>query len=428
MKNLMTLVLLLAITTMSFAQKSEIRDIEKALKDSNFADAKSAVSAAEALMGSMDDKYKAKFYLLKAQALYANGAGTDANIDEAIISLDNLKTLESKIGKLKYTQEANEMTRGMMNNFLTKANDAFTNKNYKVAAKGFEKVYRMSPKDTLYLYYAASAAVTEQDYDTALDYYLQLKNMGYDGTQMNYNAVNVETGEVESFSDKTSRDFSVKAKMHSNPTDEKSASNKAEIVKNIALIYVSQGDNEKALGAMADARSENPDDIGLLLSEANVYLKMGNREKFKALMEEATQKDPGNAELQYNLGVLAAEAGNSDAAIKYYEKAIAINPNYVDAYNNLAVVILAGEANIVEEMNGLGTSRADNEKYDELKEKRSQLYQQAIPFLEKALELRNTNMDAARTLMNIYSAIGETEKFKVMRANIEKMEAAAIGN
>lgn len=424
----MTLVLLLAITAMSFAQKSEIKAIEKALKSSNFADAKSAVSVAEALIGSMDEKSKAKFYFLKAQAFYANGAGTDANIDEAISSLENLKDLESKMGKLKYTQQANTMTTGMVNTFLTKANDAFSSKNYKVAAKGFEKVYRMSPKDTLYLYYAAASAVTEQDYDTALDYYNQLKNMGYNGSQMNYYATNVETNEEESFTDKTSRDFSVKAKLHSNPRDKKSESKSAEIVKNIALIYVSQGKDEKALGAMADARAENPEDLGLLLSEANVHLKMGNKDKFKELMEEATRKDPSNAELQYNLGVLAAEGSNQEDAIKYYKKAIAINPSYADAYNNIAVVILAGEADIVEQMNNLGNSSADNRKYDELKEKKSKLYYDAIPYLEKALDLKKTNIDTAKTLMNIYSVLGETDKFKAMKAKIEQLEASAAGN
>lgn len=420
--------LLLAITSMSFAQKKEIKEIEKALKNSNFADAKSAVAAAEALMGNMDDKSKAKFYFLKAQALYANGSGTDANIDEAIASLDNLKTLESEMGKLKYTQQANEMTTKMVNTFLTKANDAFSNKNYKSAARGFEKVYKMSPKDTLYLYYAASSAVTAKDYDTALDYYIQLKNMGYDGAEMNYYATNKETNEEELFGNKVTRDVSVKTGAHTNPRNERSESKKAEIVKNIALIYVSQGENEKALGAMADARAENPDDLGLLLSEANVYLKMGNREKFKELMEEATTKDPNNAELQYNLGVLAAEAGNREAAMKYYEKAIAINPSYVDAYNNMAVVVLEGEAKIVEEMNSLGTSAADNRKYDELKEKKAQLYREAIPYLEKALELKRTNIDTAKTLMNIYSVLGETAKFKAMKARIEEMEASATGN
>ncbi|MFC0605805.1 tetratricopeptide repeat protein [Winogradskyella pulchriflava] len=428
MKKVIALVLFVAFTSMSFAQKNEIKAIEKALKNSNFSDAKSAASAAEALIGNMDDKTKAKFYFLKAQALYANGAGTDANIDEAISSLESLKDLESKMGKLKYTQQANEMTSSMLNSFLTKANNAFSNKNYKIAAKGFEKAYKMSPKDTIYLYYAASSAVTDQDYDAALDYYLQLKNMGFRGEQMNYYATNKETGVEESFSDKASRDFSVKAKLHMDPRDEKSEPKTAEIVKNIALIYVSQGEDEKALAAMTDARKENPDDLGLLLSEANVHLKMGNRDKFKVLMEEATTKDPNNAELQYNLGVLAAEGGNVEASKKYYEKAISIDPNYVDAYNNLAVAILSEEATIVEQMNALGTSAADNRKYDELKEEKAQLYRDAIPYLEKVLELKSSNIDTAKTLMNIYSVLGEMDKMKAMKAKIEQIQSAANGN
>lgn len=426
MKKLLTLVLLLAFTFVSFAQKSELKAMEKAIKNSNFASAKSALKSAEALFGNMDDKSKAKFYFLKAQALYANGAGSNDEIDKAIQSLSDLKDLESSMGKLRYTEDANQMKSNMMNTFLNNANDAFQRKDYASASVGFEKVYRMSPVDTLYLYYAASAAVTGQDFDTALKHYIELKNMGYTGVQMYYYAINKETGEEERFPNKETRDLSVKvAKSHVEPKDEKSTSKTAEIVKNIALIYVNQGENEKALGAMADAREENPDDLGLLLSEANVHLKMGNRDKFRALMEEATEKDPNNAELQYNLGVLAAEGGNIDAAKTYYQKAIEINPNYTDAYNNLAVVILEGEAAIVEEMNSLGTSAADNRKYDELKEKRSQLYQEAIPYLQKALELRASNIDAARTLMNIYSALGEMDKFKEMKAKVEELEATA---
>ena len=249
--------------------------------------------------------------------------------------------------------------------------------------------------------------------------------MDYSGVQMTYYATNIESGEEQSFADKANRDFTVKTlKTHNKPRDDKSSSKKAEIVKNIALIYVSQGEDEKALAAMADARKENPDDLGLLLSEANVHLKMGNRDKFKMMMEEATAKDPDNAELQYNLGVLAAEAGNVEESKKYYKKAIALDPKYVDAYNNLAVIILGGEAAIVEEMNGLGTSSADNRKYDELKEKRSGLYREAIPFLQKALELKSSNLDAAKTLMNIYSVLGETDKMNEMKATIETIKSA----
>jgi hypothetical protein len=49
----------------------------------------------------MDDKTKAEYYLLKAQALYANGAGTFQEIDNAIASLDQLNAVENKLGKFK---------------------------------------------------------------------------------------------------------------------------------------------------------------------------------------------------------------------------------------------------------------------------------------------------------------------------------------
>ncbi|OZV68621.1 tetratricopeptide repeat protein [Winogradskyella aurantia] len=428
MRKLMTLVLLFTVSVMSFAQKNEIKALEKALKNSNFADAKSAVAAADKLIGNLDDKAKAEYYLLKAQALYANGAGTDQDIDNAIESLEQLSAVENKLGKYKYRDDAEEMKKNMMSSFLKKANDAFNSKQYSLAANRFEKVYKMSPQDTLYLYYAASSAVNDLNYDAALDYYLQLKDLGYTGIRMVYVAANSETGVEEEFQNKESREISIKAGLHKNPVDEKTKSKKAEIVKNIALIYVSQDKTDKALEAMKDAREQNPDDVGLLLSEANVYLKMGNMDKFKSLMEEATEKDPNNGELFYNLGVLSAQGGDNEQSRKYYEKAIEIDPNYVDAYNNLAVLILEGEAAIVEEMNGLGMSAADNKKYDELKEKRLDLYQEAIPYLEKALELKNTNIDAAKTLMNIYSALGETDKFKEMEAKVSDIEAALNGN
>ena len=69
-----------------------------------------------------------------------------------------------------------------------------------------------------------------------------------------------------------------------------------------------------------EARAENPDDLNLVLTEANVHYTMGNTEKFKELLEYATKRDPNNAELQYNLGVIAADADDfENAKIKCWE-------------------------------------------------------------------------------------------------------------
>lgn len=423
MKKQIIIALALLVTSFSFSQKDELKDAEKAIKSGNYADAKAAVTSAESKIGSADDKTKAWFYFLKGQALYANGNASSEDMNQAIESFSKVVDLEKEEGKEKYTPEVNQTKQLMLNKFLTQANESLEKKNYSESSMDFEKAYKMSPKDTIYLYYAASTAVNAQDYKTSLRFYEELKDLGFSGVEMEYSAAVKETGEVEFFGNKSLRDLSVKAGTHVSPKDQKSESKNAEIIKNIALIYVNNGENEKALAAMKEARESNPDDLSLLLSEANVQLKMGNKDEFRSLIEMATQKDPNNPELQYNLGVVAAEAGDIESAKKYYEKAITLDPEYADAHNNMAVLILAEEQQIIESMNVLGTSSADNKKYDELKAKRTKIYADAIPYLETTLRIRPNNVEAASTLMNIYSANGDTEKFKEMKAKVEAMKS-----
>jgi tetratricopeptide (TPR) repeat protein len=173
---------------------------------------------------------------------------------------------------------------------------------------------------------------------------------------------------------------------------------------------------------MTEARAQNPEDLNLLLTEANVHYSMGNMDQFKSLLEIATQRDPNNAELQYNLGVIAAEAKDFDNSKKYYQRAIEIDPNYTNALINLAALILGQEEGILEEMNGLGSSAADDRRYDQLKEERNQLYLDAIPYLEKALTSDPKNYQAAKTLSNIFSAVGDTDKYKEYKAMADRLE------
>ncbi len=86
---------------------------------------------------------------------------------------------------------------------------------------------------------------------------------------------------------------------------------------------------------------------------------------------------------------------------------------------NLVALILEGEERIVEEMNSLGTSSADNAKYDALKLDREELYRECVPILKALTELGD-NEDAIKTLMNIYGTLGDNEGYKEMKALLEK--------
>ena len=293
---------------------------------------------------------------------------------------------------------------------------------YSSATDYFSNAYKLSQKDTIYLYYAASSAVNAQKYDKSLAMYEKLRSLGFTGIEKQYFAVNKETNKEESFDSKVLRDISVKSKSHINPTEKNTKSKYPEIIKNMALIYNQRGEIEKALEAMREARAENPDDLNLVLTEANVHYTMGNIQKFKELLEYAMEKDPENAELQYNLGVIAAEAKDVVNAKKYYQRAVELDPNYINAYINLAALILGQEESIIDEMNNLGTSAADDRRYDELREERKQLYYEAIPYLEKALVADPSNVQAAKTLSNIFSATGDDAKAKEYRDLANSLE------
>jgi tetratricopeptide (TPR) repeat protein len=397
------------------AQKKELRNAGKALDKGNFEKATMALDAAEALLESMDDKQKSEFHLLKSK-LYFNGGA--ANLEDTVMAIEAF----DKVSNPNNAQSKEKHLVNLINHLVNKGSDFVEKNDYSSASDCFSNAYRISKKDTIYLYYAASSSVNAKEYDKSLTMYKELKSLNFTGIEKQYFALNIITNMEEAFDSKLLRDASVQAKTHSNPTKKKSKSRYPEIIKNMALIYNQMGDTEKALESMLEARAENPDDLNLILTEANVYYTMGNIDKFKSLLEYATELDSENPELQYNLGVIAAEANDVENAKKYYSRAIELNPKYVNAYINLAVLILGQEESIIDEMNNLGTSAADDRRYDELRLERKELYFEAIPYLEQAIDIDSNNFQAARTLSNIYSATGDDVNAKKYRELANRLE------
>lgn len=404
----------LLTASFGFAQKKELKTAEKALKDNNYAEAKVALSQAQSMMGSMDDKLKSKYHLLSAQAFYANGAGNDADVTKAIELLNSVGSDDAK--------DAQALKEAMVKKFLEKGNEQYEAKKYGMAALNFEKIYRVFPQDTVFLYNAAISADIAQETDKAIGYYNELKNVGYTGIETEYYAFNTETNQEEKLNSQSERDLYLRSGKYIKPTDKNTESKRPEIVKRIAQLYVAQGKDDMAIKAIKEARAQNPKDVNLIITEANLYYKLEDVARYKQLTEEAIQLDPNNADLFYNLGVISADADDVENAEKYYKKTLEINPNYINAKMNLAALILSGEQAIIDQMNSLGSSAADNKKYDELKEKRLGLYRKSIPYLEGVLSQEPDNDAAIKTLLSMYSAIGEDAKAKAMSEKLDSLK------
>ncbi|WP_159024144.1 lipopolysaccharide assembly protein LapB [Formosa sp. L2A11] len=411
MKKQVIVALALSVSAFSFAQKKELKAAEKAIKSNNYAEAKASLSQVTPMLSSIDDKYKAKYYFLQAEALYANGAGSTEDVNK---SLENLNKVDDSM-----KSEVAEFKNKMQNTYLVKANNNFKEKKYTLASQEFEQLYNIVPADTTYLYYAAVSAVSDQDYDTALRQYIKLDDLGYTGIETQYYATNVATGEEEVMA-KSQRDLFVKAKSHNNPGMRKTESKQAEITKNIALIYVSQGKTDEALAAAKKARMQDPENLDLILTEANLYLELEETDKFKDLMEEAVKQQPENPNLHYNIGVISLKNLDFEGARTSFEKALELKPDYADAALNESTTYIDEGNSLIEEMNSLGTSKADNARYDELRAKKTSLFDQGADVLVKYIANNpNPVPNIYQQLINIYNATGETSKAKEIQAKLD---------
>jgi len=414
MKTQFITALFFAVSIFSFSQKKELKAVEKALKSNDFSQAKSMIGQVKPMLSSMDEKTKAKFYYLNAQTLYANGAGSNSDITMA---LDNLNSADGF-----YVSEIAELKKSMENSYLTKTNDYYKLSNFEDASNGFEILYNISPNDTIYLYYAASSAVSAKNYDNALIHYNELRKIGYTGIKEKFYATNLETGEEESFDDVATRDLYIKSGSYIKPDERKSESKVGEITKNIALILSSQGKTDEALVAIKDARKSNPDNVDLIINEANLYLQIGDEEKFKSLLEEALDQQPNNENLHYNIGVISMKNNDIDKARSSFEKVLELNPSFADAALNLSTSYIDEGNSLIEDMNALGSSAADDKKYDELKAEKAEHFQTGANLLVKFLENNpEGNVKILEQLKNIYNALGDSEKAKEVANRLDSL-------
>ena len=398
------LIFFIIFLNFSFAQKKELRKAQKLYDAGDLEGSSQILSDFQSLLENIDDKLKPKYYLLKGKVAKDNKLFNEAF--DVLIPLKGIESIEEDLERTLTLLAAD---------IVNSAIDDNSKGDFKSSADKLYLAYEVDKEQNLdYLYFAASSAVNASEFETALEYYTLLKEINYTGVITKYYVTEIDT-DKETEVAKSEYDLYKKSKSYKDFREEKTESKFPEIVKNIALIYAQMGDDDKAMSAVQEARISSPNDINLILTEANIYIQLGEKEKFKDLMNQAIEQDPNNPSLFYNLAVVTSDLGDKVSAREYYEKAIEIDVNYQNAYLNLVALILEGEQKIVEEMNSLGTSSKDNAQYDLLKLEREKLYQECVPILKKLIDIEKDE-DAIKTLMNIYGTLGDNEGFKQMKA------------
>lgn len=406
MKRSIIFFLTALISLTAYSQRREINNAEDANDEGNYEKSRSILKSVESKISDERESRQADFYLAKGYAFLGN-KGKGQSAEDFKVAGESFK----KAAQLGEEDEANQALEQLRVALINSASKDQKSKNFSASTEKLHTGYQLNKNDTITLYYAASSALNAQDYDTALEYYKELNDIGYSGSKLVYTAKNTESGKIEQFQNKDKRDTYLKSDQYTDGGVKNTESKQAEITKMIALIYNQKGKNQKAKQAIQTAQKNNPNDIELKLVSAEVQKKLGNEEKYKEILQEVAKKNPENEQIQYRLGISAMEAGERKKAMKYFKNTVKIEPKLRGAYVNMAVTTLNQEKELLDQMNDLGMSDEDNAKYDKLQEKRNQVFKDAIPYLTKAIKLDpEKSAQEIKQLKNLYQQLGEDEK------------------
>ncbi len=157
----------------------------------------------------------------------------------------------------------------------------------------------------------------------------------------------------------------------------------AEGFVSLSSMYKEKGDKVKAREMIQAGNTAFPNDINLLILDIQTYLDEKKEDQAFDKIKKATELDPTNTVLLNLLGTTNEKMGKLDEAKLCFEKVISLAPDDYNANYNLGVNYNTRANEVIKRMNALGTSAADNKKYDLLKAEQIKIYTLAKSYFEK---------------------------------------------
>ena len=420
MKKITFILIALMIGITTFAQKAEVKAAEKAFKKGDLTTATEMIDKACQLKDQADDKIRAKILYVKAQIFAKKGASNMDDYKTAIATIEELKAFEKKIGKKRYSDDADKLLTQITNEVNAIVNNDLGKKDYKNLAKSAELGYMLT-KDDQYKYFGAIANLLIENFEDAEKQLQELYDSGYTGVKEIVTIKNKETGKRETVKDEKEAKIYIMAGTHEDMKKEKTPSARPDIIANLLYVYGKLGKDEEALAFINKAKQEDPNNLDLIIGEGNYWLKKGNNKKFAEAMQRAVELDPDNKLINFNLATAYYQMKKYDDAKKYYEKTLELDPNYVDAYKGLAYIILAPEEKITNEMNKDEVLMNDA-LYNKYNKQRLDLYREVLPVLEKGLSVAPGDETILVMLKKIYRDLEMKDKFNDVRNKLDKIQ------
>ncbi len=398
---------LLLFSVFTFAQKKEIKEAQKEFKDGNFQQTVAILSPIEYLISNAPAEERVHFYFFMGSSLLDlanNNINVSENLSHAALVFNDLIVVEQEVGKLKFTTQAVTALVDIKRAFVKSANEDVSGENYTESSNKYYQAYLLDKRDTIQLYNAAVSYKNSNSNILALKCFEELAALDFSGNYPVYTAYSKVKKTDELFGSAEERDYKVKDGTHLSPKFEV-RSKKAEMYRNLAIIYVENGFKEKAIKAIEVAKKLSPEEYSLAFLEANLYLQTKNYEIFDQLAATFIIKHPNNAEVVSNFGLSCLNEKYYEGAEYYFQKAIQIDPQYANGYVNLSTLLIEKGMIVTKKINDLGASAADKKLSESLKLQRESMMKSVVPYLQKGVRLDPANEQAMRLLSSLNDVV-----------------------
>lgn len=199
---------------------------------------------------------------------------------------------------------------------------------------------------------------------------------------------------------------------------------KPVVYESLYKIESGNGSEEELTAAypyLEKGRTMFPEDEGLLYTEINHFLHMNKLDDLIGKLQMAIKKDPTNVSLYTTLGNVYDNLyqrehgeGNEAKAAEYFESAknqysaaLEKNPKDAFAVYSIGALYFNKAASYTTQMSQLGTSRADQKKYDEYKNLANQNFETAYPYFKTAESLNPNDLNTLIALKEITARLND---------------------
>ena len=183
------------------------------------------------------------------------------------------------------------------------------------------------------------------------------------------------------------------------------------------------GDTTKAEAYLLDLPNKFPGDNQVTLQLIDFYLKANKPEQAQKYIEIAKAADPNNYSLYFAAGIMFLNQNKFDDAIKELSKSIEIKNDLYDTQYGLGAAYINKAAEMFLKANDI----MDVNKYTVAIEEANTVYAKALPYMERALELKPDDPYTLRSLQELYYRLKQKDaslnaKYEQVRAKVSAIE------